>query len=135
MTHLSHQVPWISGTIPLQLVSGKNQRRLVRRGKNGWMFIKKPKALEFMAYPRDRAWEKIESNGEPWPWTFPVVLTARCYYASRRPDLDVALLMDWLQARGIIKNDRQCMEQHCYKFLDPKNPRTEWQLRAFVEHA
>lgn len=51
------------------------------------------------------------------PITCDVVLTVRIWYASRRPDLDVALIMDCLQRAGIIKNDRQVVEIHAYKYL------------------
>ena len=129
MTHPSHQVPWISGVIPLQLVSKSNSRRLVKI-RGSIVPIKSKAALEFMAYAMTWAWTDA---AVPFPWTFPVVLTARCYYASRRPDLDVALLMDWLQARGIILNDRAVHEIHAYKFLDPKQPRVEWEIRAHIE--
>lgn len=69
-----------------------------------------------------------------------VRVTIRIYYASERPDLDEAILLDIMQAkyekkvegqerklmrRGIYVNDRQVKEKHIYWDYDPKNPRAE----------
>tara|TARA_R110002020_G_scaffold475191_2_gene709027 strand:+ start:807 stop:1202 length:396 start_codon:yes stop_codon:yes gene_type:complete len=46
------------------------------------------------------------------------------FYASRRPDLDVSLILD--AAEGFLyKNDRQVREMHLYWRLDRENPRSE----------
>jgi hypothetical protein len=69
-----------------------------------------------------------------------VRVTARIYYASERPDLDEAIILDIMQAkyekkvegverklirRGVYVNDRQVREKHIYWDYDPKNPRAE----------
>ena len=46
------------------------------------------------------------------------------YYRTRRPDLDVTLILDCLEKR-IYNNDRQVREQHLYWGLDKENPRAE----------
>ena len=48
--------------------------------------------------------------------------TITVYYASRRPDLDVTVLLDALQGR-VYENDRQVREQHLYHEVDRDNPR------------
>ena len=46
------------------------------------------------------------------------------FYASRRPDLDVSLILD--AAEGFLyKNDRQVREMHLDWRLDRENPRSE----------
>lgn len=51
-------------------------------------------------------------------------LTADVYYQSERSDLDITLLLDFLQGR-LYKNDRQVREQHLHHFIDAVNPRVE----------
>ena len=46
------------------------------------------------------------------------------FYGSRKPDLDISLLLDSAQ-NYLFKNDRQVKEQHLYWRLDRKNPRSE----------
>ena len=46
------------------------------------------------------------------------------FYGSRKPDLDISLLLDSAQ-NYLYKNDRQVKEQHLYWRLDRKNPRSE----------
>jgi Holliday junction resolvase RusA-like endonuclease len=60
----------------------------------------------------------------------PVILTARIYYQSRRSDLSSEMLMDLLQKVGMIKNDRQIVEQHLYGFVDSVKPRVEFSLEV-----
>ena len=74
--------------------------------------------------------------------TGPVRVTLHLFYASERPDLDEALVLDVLQDRwvsvtvgrvkvrelvhkGVIRNDRQVREKHVYWGLDRANPRAE----------
>lgn len=65
-----------------------------------------------------------------------VRLSVDVYYASKRPDLDVALLQDILQQKidketksvifeGAYVNDRQVVEIHARKLWDKENPRCE----------
>jgi|TARA_R100001163_G_C5051980_1_gene188697 Holliday junction resolvase RusA-like endonuclease len=46
------------------------------------------------------------------------------FYGSRRPDLDISLLLDSAQ-NYLFKNDRQVKEQHLFWRLDRENPRSE----------
>lgn len=76
----------------------------------------------------------------------PVRVTLRIWYASERPDLDEAVVLDVLQDRygkapkdaqgnacgprpllqsGVYRNDRQVREKHVFHGIDRKNPRTE----------
>jgi Holliday junction resolvase RusA-like endonuclease len=88
--------------------------------------------------------------------TCPVRVTMRLYYASQRPDLDGALLLDILAARykrtkgklirvapgeyvegeservlisnGVYENDRLCREIHLYHGIDRERPRAEIEI-------
>ncbi|MEK7125078.1 MAG: hypothetical protein AAB864_01650 [Patescibacteria group bacterium] len=51
-------------------------------------------------------------------------VTARVFYASERPDLDLSVLWDSLQGK-IYTNDRQLREMHLHHAVDKLNPRTE----------
>ena len=54
------------------------------------------------------------------------------YYATRRPDLDEAVILDCLQDK-IYANDRQVKEKHVYHGLDKENPRSEisvWRIHG-----
>lgn len=66
----------------------------------------------------------------------PVAVTIHIFYASRRPDLDESVILDAMQAkfetmgkqrvvarRGVYHNDRQVVEKHVFKHLDPAHPR------------
>ena len=102
-----------------ELASKANSRKLVTIGGKP-RFIKSEKALNFerlalMQIPTDH---RIGMTG-------PIRMTATIYYASRRPDLDPSLLMDILEHAGVYANDRQIIEQHLIKKLDPMNPRVE----------
>ena len=126
--HSAGYIPaWVRGTIPGQLVSMKNGRKIV-------MFGKRPGSIKS---DKARAWEKIaiaairEATGDGWiTIQGPVCLTVRAYYANARSDLDTALLHDCLQAAGAIQNDKQIVEEHAYRLTDKDNPRVEFELRA-----
>lgn len=109
----------ISLTLYGELASKANSRKLVTIGGKP-RFIKSDKARE---------WEKIADMQIPADhrvgMTGPIRMTATIYYASRRPDLDPSLLMDVLEHSGVYANDRQIVEQHLTKKLDPLNPRVE----------
>ena len=109
----------ITLTIHGELASKANSRKLVTFGGKP-RFIKSDKALgwEQMALMQIPGDHRIGMTG-------PIRMTATIYYASRRPDLDPSLLMDCLEHAGVYKNDRQIIEQHLYKKLDPENPRVE----------
>lgn len=130
----------IAFTILGECASKSNSRRLVRFGER-IASIKSKKALEYtesaiLQIP-DRC--KLMLEG-------PIKLTVVAYYASRRPDLDLSVLMDALQAkfkgseaprklirRGVYLNDRQLIEQHFYRRLDKLNPRCEIQVEELAE--
>jgi Holliday junction resolvase RusA-like endonuclease len=97
--------------------SKANSRRLVTiRGQA--RLIKSQKALDYVAAVK-----------RTYPPLSPLLegdlrMTADVYYASRRPDLDVSLILDALE--GIAyRNDRQVREMHLYHHLDRENPRAE----------
>ncbi len=97
--------------------SKANSRRLVTiRGQA--RLIKSQKALDYVAAVK-----------RTYPPLVPLLegdlrMVADVYYASRRPDLDVSLILDALE--GIAyRNDRQVREMHLYHHLDRENPRAE----------
>ncbi len=97
--------------------SKANSRRLVTiRGQA--RLIKSQKALDYVAAVK-----------RTYPPLVPLLegdlrMTADVYYASRRPDLDVSLILDALQDI-VYRNDRQVREMHLYHRLDRANPRAE----------
>ena len=97
--------------------SKANSRRLVTiRGQA--RLIKSQKALDYVAAVK-----------RTYPPLVPLLegdlrMVADVYYATRRPDLDVSLILDALE--GIAyRNDRQVREMHLYHHLDRENPRAE----------
>ena len=52
------------------------------------------------------------------------------FFPSQRSDLDNVLkgVLDCLQAQGVIKNDRWCVEIHARKFIDKYRPRIEFEV-------
>jgi Holliday junction resolvase RusA-like endonuclease len=97
--------------------SKANSRRLVTiRGQA--RLIKSQKALDYVAAIK-----------RTYPPLVPLLegdlrMTADVFYASRRPDLDVSLILDALQDI-VYRNDRQVREMHLYHHLDRANPRAE----------
>ncbi len=97
--------------------SKANSRRLVTiRGQA--RLIKSQKALDYVAAVK-----------ATYPPLSPLLegdlrMVADVYYASRRPDLDVSLILDALQDI-VYRNDRQVREMHLYHHLDRANPRAE----------
>jgi len=57
-----------------------------------------------------------------------LAVSIKVFYASRRPDLDVSLLLDAME-NFIYSNDRQVREQHLYWALDKKAPRAEIKVK------
>ena len=105
-------------TILGNLCSKSNSRRLVRNGGIP-RFIKSPEALAWT----HAALLQLQAKRPPQPIEGDVALWADVFYTSRRPDLDVSLLQDVLQAAGVIKNDRQIVQIHAGKYVDAANPR------------
>lgn len=117
--------PQASGTIHAECASGKNSRQIVRFGKRVAL-IKNAKARAFLKASPSGITIDVPIMG-------PVQLDCRIFYSSRRPDLDPAMVMDWLQQNNIIANDRQVFDLHATKYLDQENPRVEWEVRSIAE--
>ena len=105
-----------------QLISGEpasksNQRRIVLiHGK-----VRVIKSAKALAYAKSFA---VQVTPPREPIEGDVELGAIVWYRTRRPDLDVSLLMDLLQASHVIKNDRQIKVMKAYHQIDKKNPRS-----------
>jgi len=89
------------------------------------------KSLKARNYEKTFAYQCPKLNP---PVEFDLRVTITIYYASRRPDLDEAVILDCMQAKykkgvlirgGVYKNDRQVKEKHIYWALDKDNPRAE----------
>lgn len=63
----------------------------------------------------------------------PAELIVYVYYPSRRQDLDISLLMDALQAAGVVENDRNIFRIKATKIIDPDYPRMEVTVRQMQE--
>lgn len=72
-------------------------------------------------------------------FTGPIKLKGYVYYQSRRSDLDISLLKDFIQEKidkksgivlwkGIYKNDRQVVHEDIIRRIDPTNPRIEIEI-------
>ena len=97
--------------------SKSNSRRLVRiKGKV--RIIKSEKALNY----KKHFLEQVNKPSEPIEGD--VELGVVVWYATRRPDLDVSLIMDLLQDAEVIVNDRQIKIIRAYHQLDKENPRS-----------
>ena len=104
-------------TILGECASAKNSRKIARLGRR-MAIIKSDKARAFETAVKLQA-----------PMLNPLLagqlrFTATIYYASEKPDLDGAVLLDALQGK-IYQNDRQVREQHFYHAIDRENPRAE----------
>lgn len=110
-----------AGTMPGQLCSKSNSRRVVRQGSK----IRVIKSEESLSYVDGF----VRLFREQKAFEGDVVLEVHAYYKDRRRDLDIALLQDALQKANVIKNDRQVVEIHAYRYIDKKNPRTGFFLK------
>ena len=109
--------PLASFTVHGEPASKANSRQLVTiRGKPA--FIKSKKARN---YEKTFAPQCPQINP---PVEFDVRVTLTIFYATRRPDLDEAVILDCMQGK-IYKNDRQVKEKHVFWGLDRENPRSE----------
>lgn len=110
----------IAFTILGEPVSLKNRRPIHRNRRTGKPFsgksdkLKRYEADFFAQVPPDA---KIGLEKD-------VRVEIRAFYASRRPDLDVSVILDLLQNCGCIVNDRQVKELHAYHGVDRGNPRS-----------
>jgi Holliday junction resolvase RusA-like endonuclease len=112
-------------TIVGEPASKANSRRLVTIGGRA-RFIKSQKALDYVASLREQV-----RPMQPL-LTGDIRMTAHVYYASRRPDLDVSLILDALQGIAYT-NDRQVKEQHLHHHLDRDNPRAVISLEEMTD--
>lgn len=108
-----------------QLYSMKNSKQIVLNRKTGQLFPKKHAKLTafeqaFAAQVPAEAQKSLEG---------PVALTCDVYYPDRRQDLDIAAVMDCLQAHNVILNDRQIEEIHAFRHVDKADPRVWIQVR------
>lgn len=110
-------------TVVGELASKSNQRQIVRRGRRT-ISIKSSKALLYV----QGFLLQLRRPAEPYDGL--VAFYIIVYYASQRPDLDIALVQDCLQAAGIIKNDRQVREIHAWHKIDRVRPRVEFTVRS-----
>ena len=103
--------------------SKANSRKLVINPRTGkTMFIKSQKARTY-----------VKTFQQQCP-VLDTLLTGdlsaeiNIFYASRRPDLDEAVILDCMQ-ECIYANDRQVKEKHIYWGLDKNEPRSEITIR------
>ena len=62
-------------------------------------------------------------------------LDVKVYFKTRASDLDNSfkILLDILQAEGVIKNDNLCYQINAEKFVDKNDPRIEFNLWEYKE--
>ena len=100
-----------------------NQRRLVKvRGQ--YRIIKSAKALRYVKGFKDQC-PKLDPPAEG-----DVSVWVDVWYASRRPDLSIELILDALQG-SVIKNDRQVKEFHARHHLSRENPRAHIRVMSW----
>jgi Holliday junction resolvase RusA-like endonuclease len=113
-------------TIYGQPYSKCNSRQLIPYPKP--RIIKSKNALQ---YEKDML-TQIKKPRQPL-FIEPVKLTITIWYKSKRPDLDITLIMDILEKANIYQNDRQVYEQHIYKRFDKTNPRTDIKVELLAD--
>jgi Holliday junction resolvase RusA-like endonuclease len=106
-------------------VSMKNRRRMFKSARRGKFFP--AKSEEAARYVQDFCHQVPPQyrNIKLGALQRPLRLICSVYYPSRRSDLDIAIVMDSLQISGVIRNDRDIIEQHLWAGVDTKNPRVE----------
>lgn len=112
-----------------QLFSKSNSRMLIqKRGRTiSVKSVKAQKAFSDMVLQLKAQWHGQKAIPEP------AELCVWVYYPSRRQDLDISLLMDALQAAGVVKNDRHIFRIKATKIIDPDFPRMEVTVRPMQE--
>lgn len=109
-------------------IFGNLQSKANGRQKTSWGgFRKSDKALEWL----DSAAWQVKPPKEPI--NVPIALVGTIYYQSMRNDLDPSLLMDFLQNRGVIVNDRLFWKLDVERRIDKLRPRCEFRLDEFIE--
>ena len=108
---------WISGQPPRK----SNSRKIVTNRRTGRpTVIKSAEARQWMA----DALKQIPAEARLGIGSAdaPLSITFRVFYESRRPDLSVELILDTLQAAGVIADDRHVYEIHAYKHFSKDEP-------------
>lgn len=114
---------FISFVVDGEPASKSNSSRIVFRGRRPRL-IKSHKALNYEKIMAE-ATGKLRNNRQvPPPIVGDVLMVAKIYYASRRPDLDESLIMDTLQGFA-YGNDRQIKAKIITWGLDRERPRAE----------
>jgi Holliday junction resolvase RusA-like endonuclease len=117
----------MEGTILGKLVSKANSRRAVpgrtKTGKTFNRYIKSESALDF---EQSALWQLKKIVGNKKPLQGELALEVTAFYESRRPDLDISLLMDVLEKAGVYENDRQIHQIVATKMYDKETPRVEF---------
>lgn len=112
-------------TIYGELASKANSRMAVqgrtKTGKSYTRFVKSKKALGWT----EGALPQIKSQWRSKPIDKECGIECEVYYKTRRPDLDVSLLMDALEKAGVYTNDRLVHEIIAHKQYDKEEPRVE----------
>jgi Holliday junction resolvase RusA-like endonuclease len=107
--------------------SMKNSRRIVTSPRTGkTMIIKSKQAMD--AFNSFVLQAKAQWNYRPFV-PEPAMLTATIWYPNKRFDLDDSMLMDVLQASGILKNDRHLWHKKISKGISQDNPRIEFEVK------
>lgn len=106
-----------TATIYGEPASKANSRKIVRMG-NRIRVIKSKKALNYLEGFIQQC--PIRDN----LFTDDVAVGMRIHYASLRPDLDEAIILDALQ-NFAYKNDRQVKAKYILHSLDRENPHTQ----------
>lgn len=119
-----------SFTIPGQLPSMKNRRRIVGTRRNRPMLIKSQDAMDY-----EQAFLAAVPKKARIAYAGPVSVKARIWYQSRRSDLSAEFLFDLLQKSGVILNDRQVQHLEAFKGLDPERPRVHLSVYPWEEEA
>lgn len=113
-------------TLAGNLCSKANSRRLVAFGGRPRV-IKSARAMNWL----DSASWQLKRPARPI--SGPLALICTVYYDSMRPDLDISLLMDFLQKQGVYENDRQVWHIEATRTIDKENPRVVFRLDEFQE--
>ena len=112
-------------TIMGEPASKANSRKIVLFGKRP-AIIKSQKARDYVKTFQAQCKQLDELlEGD-------LCATITIHYATRRPDLDEAVILDCMQG-FIYKNDRQVKEKHIYWALDRENPHSEIEISTISE--
>lgn len=115
---------FVKFTIHGEPASAKNQRQLIPGPPP--RIIKSKKALAYR-----KMFEQQCPRLDPM-FEGDVYVTMTIYYASRRPDLDEALILDCMQG-FIYKNDRAVKCKIITWGLDKEDPRAEIEVRRYCQ--